>query len=52
MCSLTTEPSKLSRETIQNAFFLNYAPFFTLTVYPLSGRVLAPACSAFFDAGE
>ena len=36
MCSLSKEQSILSRETIQNAFFHNFAPFSTWAFYPLS----------------
>ena len=36
MYSLSKEQSVLSKETIQNAFFQNYAPFSTLTFCNIS----------------
>ena len=33
MCALSKEQSILSRETIQNIFFLEFCPFFTLDIF-------------------
>ena len=50
MSSLSKEQSKLSRETIQNAFLSELCPFFRLGTFILyqagNSRALAPACGA------
>ena len=49
MCSLSKKQSILSRETIQNGFLKNYAPFLTYTfiLYPVShSQALVSACCA------